>query len=88
MESTDAQEKGIVAIFYNVDTPQTTSVNSPLRSALPINFRGLHLCVNDVAIYVKSCASIYTLTTRNRVRYRLHFGTFNVFVFMEGKPLV
>lgn len=75
MESTEAQLKGIVCIFYLVDQPEPTSVNSVLRSALPINFKGLHLCVNDVAVYVKACAAIYTLSTKNRARYRLHFGT-------------
>lgn len=61
--------------FYNVDTPAISSHNSSLRGSLPINFRALHLCVNEVSTYVKACAAICTLSTRNRVRYRLHFGS-------------
>ena len=76
MESTEAQQKGIVVVFYNLDAPHATSVNSALRSALPMNFRSLHLCVNEISTYVTSCAAVCTLSTKHRVRYRLHFGTF------------
>ena len=74
MESKEAQKQGIVGIFYNVNTPQTHSVNRDLRNALPIHFASLHLCVDDMKTYRKACAAIYTLTAQNRVRYRLHFG--------------
>lgn len=74
MESSVAQTKGIVGIFYNVDTPQTTSYNAELRSSLPIVFASLHLCVDDITIYAKACASISRLSMKNRARYRLHFG--------------
>ena len=76
MESTEAQRKGIVVVFYNLDSPHATSVNSGLRAALPINFGSLHLCVNEISTYVTSCAAVCTLSTKHRVRYRVHFGTF------------
>jgi len=76
MQSTEAQQKGIVAVFYNIDAPHAASVNSSLRNALPINFGSLHLCVNEISTYVISCAAIRTLSTRHRVRYRLHFGSY------------
>ena len=75
MESTEAQRKGIVLVFYNLNAPRATTFNSGLRAALPMNFRSLHLCVNEISTYVTSCAAVATLSTKHRVRYRVHFGT-------------
>jgi hypothetical protein len=76
MESPTAQTKGICSIWYLLDwgSDQLKSVNGKVRNALPVHFASLHLCYNDTKEFSQACIAIQVLNTRNRVRYRPHFG--------------
>jgi hypothetical protein len=75
VESPDDQKQGITSVYYNLDTKNTKSVNGKLRNSLPIHFASYHLCNNDETEFHLSCGAVKALYSKNRVRYRSHFGT-------------
>ena len=83
MESTEAQISGIAAIYYCLDSVNTKSVNEGLRNSLPVHFACFHLCNNDEDEFRLTCGAVRALDTKNRVRYRSHFGKFASIVYSD-----
>ena len=76
MESAQAQQNGLTAVYWVLGVDNTLSVNNEIRSSLPVNFASLHLCYDIPKEFAACCAAISTLNTQHRMRYRPHFGTF------------
>ena len=74
MESLEAQQRGIVAVYYLLDATNFQSVTGKLRTTLPIQFGSIHLCYNDITQYAVTCIGVYSLPNRSKVRFRPHFG--------------
>ena len=75
MESEDAQRRGIVGIWYHVDTRTKKSMNAKLRNAIPFRLAGGHLCLNDLKEYLICSVSVKSSHINRTSRFRLHYGT-------------
>lgn len=74
VETVEAQKRGIVMVYYLLDTAGFKSVSSSLRKDLPVHVAALHLCYNEFQHFAMASVGVYMLPSQVKVRYRSHFG--------------
>ena len=91
----EAQMKGFVSIFYNMDLGEYEAeymeamkrVKKMLTESLPYRNVAVHYCLNDPGM-MRALAVFKMFTGKNhRVRFRTHFGMF-VYIFLPAVVLI
>lgn len=75
VESLESQKRGIVAVYYLLDTPNMQSHNSSISVSIPIHFNATHACSNCTSNATSIGTEVKTVDTKMRVRFRSHLGT-------------
>ena len=90
LQDESVQQRGQVIIFYEVGRSlgqvkhlNRSSSYSAYQDALPMNVQSIHFCYSDSTLQGVISIILHFLNKRNRIRFRDHCGTYDIF-FSNG----
>jgi hypothetical protein len=83
MGDENVQKKGAVFVFYHVDVNNNDRrviyATAKLKNAIPVKIASIHLCYNEPKLRSIVEIALTVLGPHERVRYRAHYGTYEVY---------